>query len=93
MHLPIFGSAKHSLDAVASFVTILVVLDGLMRVLKRLTDDRPLHMDDPEQPHAHDCRSGVAVRLMIVSFRLMEQSKSIRSIIDATQQEQRHGSA
>jgi hypothetical protein len=34
-----------------------------------------------------------AVRLMIASIRLMGQSKFMRSIIDATQPEQRHGLA
>ena len=34
-----------------------------------------------------------AVRLMTASIRLMGQSKFVRSIIDATQPEQRHGSA
>ncbi len=34
-----------------------------------------------------------AVRLMIASIRLMGQSKSMRSIVDATQREQRHGLA
>ncbi len=33
------------------------------------------------------------VRLMIANIRLMGQSKSMRSIIDATQPEQRHGLA
>jgi hypothetical protein len=34
-----------------------------------------------------------AVRLMIASIRLMGQSKFMRSIVDATQPEQRHGLA
>jgi len=42
-------------------------------------------MNDPRK----NTRDG-AVRLMIANIRLMGQSKSMRSIIDATQQEQQH---
>ena len=38
-------------------------------------------------------RSMGAVRLIIASIRVVGQSKSMRSITNATQREQRHGSA
>ena len=41
----------------------------------------------------HQKHSNGAVKLMRTRIRLLAQPKSMRSIIDATEREQRHGSA
>jgi hypothetical protein len=52
----------------------------------------PMVMSDKCEPVSARTVKG-AVRLMIASIKLMGQSKSIRSIIDTTSREQRHGLA
>jgi len=53
---------------------------------------KPHRFRQPNE-NSHQIANEVAVRLMIASIRLMGQSKSMRSIIDATQPEQRRGLA